>query len=158
MLTSAPVRLRIGLLLFTVAALILWNLRFGPYRLTKMTQSAAAEAVARAGSEFKVDLDFTEASIAKVESIAARLYQGNALSEPQREEWSKLLGVYVGEVARRNHGGEWLIPKDGPFAGALVLQTKQGQSSPPSKVYKRLTNGEEDNLEFYYKVMMRPRE
>lgn len=148
-------RLRIGLILITVLALILWNLRYGSYRLIKTTQKAAADAVELAQRDFQVSLDFSEASVAKVEEIATRAAaSGAALPEARREELAKLLGVYLGEVARRHHGGEWLIPKEGPFQGALVLQSKRGQTSPPSKVYKRLTDGPEDNLVFYYKALL----
>lgn len=148
-------RLRIGLLLFTLAALIFWNLRYGPYRVNKMTQSAARQAVERAQTEFQVELDFTEASIAKVEEIAGRAASGASLSEARREELAKLFGVYLGEVARRHHGGEWLIPKKGPLQGALVLQSKHGLTSPPSKVYQRLTGGPGDNLTAYYQALTR---
>lgn len=149
-------RLRLGLLLLTIVALVLWNLRFGPYRLTRMTQNAAREAVERAQSEYQVELDFSEASIAKVEEVAGRARAGGALNEAGRAELAKLLGVYLGEVARRHHGGQWIIPKEGPFQGALVLQSKRGMTSPPSKVYKRLVDGEGDNLAAYYQVLTRP--
>ena len=143
------------LLLVAILALVGWNIRFGPYRLRRMIAAASGEAVERAKTEFKIELDFTEASVEKVEEIAARVFARQPLAEERRAELAKLIGVYLGEVARRNHGGEWTIPKDGPMAGALVLQGKTGQSSPPSKVYKRLTDGDGDNLAIYYQQLIR---
>ena len=148
-------RVRIGLLLLVVFALIAWNLRFGPYRLRRMVEAGCAEAVQRAQAEFGVELDYSEGSIAKVEAIAAKVFAQQPLAEERRAELSKLLGVYLGEVARRNHGGEWLIPQEGPLAGALVLRRGTGETSPPSKVYQRLIKGDEDNLASYYQVLVR---
>ena len=128
---------------------------FGPYRLRRLVAATATEAVERARTEFKIELDFSESSVEKVEEIAARALAQPRFSEERRAELAKLFGVYLGEVARRNHGGEWLIPQGGPMAGALVLQGKGGQSSPPSKVYKRLANGGEDNLTVYYELLVK---
>ncbi|MBM3794947.1 MAG: hypothetical protein FJW31_12960 [Acidobacteria bacterium] len=101
--------------------------------------------------DFQVELDLSEESIPKVEEIAVRATAGS-LTEARREELSKLFGVYLGEVARRYHGGEWLIPATGPIAGALMLQNRRGQTSPPGRVHQRL-NGEGGSLAGYYRTI-----
>lgn len=112
----------------------------------------AQDAVNQAQGQFQVSLDYSEASIAKVESILAQL--GTSLPDPKREQQAMLWGAYIGEVARRHHGGAWVVPSDGPFTGVITLQAADGNSfSPPAKVHKRLTNGDEDNVAFYYRVM-----
>lgn len=144
-------RVRVGLLLLTIVALIFWNLRYGPYRLKRLIDSGCQQAIEMSQRDFKTELDLSEESIPKVEAIAAQAAAG-PLTEARREELSKLLGVYLGEVARRYHGGEWLIPRDGPAAAALMLRNRRGQTSPPARVYQRL-GGEGGSLADYYRTI-----
>ncbi len=113
----------------------------------------AQRAVEAAKRDFQIELDYSEASIRSLEEVAGRMFSQKP-SGAQLEQLCFLYGAYLGEVARRHHGGDWVIPTDGPYAGVVTLQTKGGsQTSPSAKLYKRLTNGDEDNLDFYYKVL-----
>lgn len=55
------------------------------------------------------------------------------------------MGAYLGETLRRNYGGEWAVENE-----ITVLNISGFKIFPSSKVYKRLTNGPEDNVAFYY--------
>lgn len=145
-------RIRVGLLLLTIVALIFWNLNHGPYRMKRLIDSGCAQAMEMARRDFKVELDLSAESIPRVEEIAARAAAAGTLTEARRAELSKLLGVYLGEVARRYHGGEWLIPASGPAKGALMLRNRRGQTSPPARVYQRL-GGEGGSLADYYRAI-----
>jgi hypothetical protein len=61
-------------------------------------------------------------------------------------------GAYLGEVLHKRHGGKWSKPADGLFRGNYFLTVHETQLSPPSKVYKRIVDGAEDNLNHYYQV------
>ncbi len=61
------------------------------------------------------------------------------------------LGCYVGEVIKRNYGGEW-ITNDNEPNGEIDIQVKLEDSSiilPVHKVMKRFQNGEEDSIYAY---------
>jgi hypothetical protein len=55
----------------------------------------------------------------------------------------------VGEVLRRTHGGEWAL-----VDGQVTLTHGAGRVWPIAKVLKRITNGSEDNVAVYYKVLV----
>ena len=83
----------------------------------------AQEAPAQVERDFGACLDFGEQSIRKVEELAAR--QGTVMTGEKRERQAMLWGAYVGEVARKKHGGEWQAG-DGPFAGTVAPRSRAG--------------------------------
>jgi hypothetical protein len=123
----------------------------GEATIEKMMGAFSLDAVTHA-TKMGVSLDYTEASLNDVELILSKL-ENSRPSEPDLQAASKCYGGYIGEVMRFEWGGgEWLVPSDGPFQGALTFQYRQFLMSPPDKVYKRLTNGSEDNILFYFEV------
>lgn len=114
----------------------------------------AEDAVDFAFSKFGVSLDYANDSIRDVESIAEKLFQtrpkgflGKLLrrgpSDDEVQMVCKMLGGYIGEIYRRSKGGDWAINDE---LQALGINHGESWVFPPSKVYKRLTNGTEDNL------------
>ena len=78
--------------------------------VARRAANEAAELVRFARAELGIRLDWSDASIAEVEELAMELgrdlrREGGKLSEVDR--LVQLLGSYVGEVYRRNHGGSW---------------------------------------------------
>ena len=68
--------------------------------------------------------------------------------------YAKAYGSYVGEVYRRNHGAEWGIVNLGgqKFPG---LRTKFGTNFWPwGRALNRITQGVENNIADYYKVLL----
>jgi hypothetical protein len=139
----------------------------GAATIEKMMSAFSLDAVDHA-ARLGVQLDYTEASLEQVEAILgkleaelpkglAKLYR-KAPSQSDIETVAKLYGGYIGEVMRFEwRVGEWVIPDDGPFAGALVLRYGDAQTSPPGKVFKRLTEGAGDNIFYYYQVLKQDR-
>jgi hypothetical protein len=146
----------IGCLLVLAGGFVWWAFRtFTPDRVMA---EYARDAVVQARTIFQIDLDFSEGSIARIEEIAARQYReissGVLPVEETLQRSSIAWGAYLGEVMRKHKGGSWRIPQDGPYKGIYVLEFPGGgQVSPPAKVHGRLTNGDEDNLELYYRVV-----
>lgn len=130
--------------------------------LNDVMAAYAGDAVNFARQKFQVTLDYSVESIGPVEEIAKQLYspkaQGllgklfNAKPSPQDlEQTCKMLGGYIGEVYRRQKGGEWAMNDKFKVVGIC-----RGTSwiFPPAKVQKRLINGDEDNLQFYFQFLM----
>ncbi len=118
----------------------------------------AVNAVNFAQTNFRISLDFSVKSIAQVEIIAnglyymrpkgfiARLFRKQP-SEHEVETVSKMLGSYIGEVYRQNKGGEWQINHEHQAIGLL---DGENWIFPLAKVYKRITNGKQDDLNSFF--------
>jgi hypothetical protein len=68
--------------------------------------------------------------------------------------FAKVFGSYIGEVYRRNHGGEWgMVDLDGQkFPG---IKNKFGTSFWPwGRALNRITQGSENNVTDYYKTLL----
>ncbi len=127
----------------------------------------AQAAVYLAREQFEIDLDFSEDSLQQVETILDGYYKilpkgvmrtlGQILKRgPSQEEIQRMAmvwGAYIGEVIRRHWGGEWTTESNAPVGAVLTLRVHEIEMFPPAKAYKRLTNGPEDNIWFYYEVL-----
>ncbi|MFZ5745521.1 MAG: hypothetical protein ACOY7T_13680 [Pseudomonadota bacterium] len=69
------------------------------------------------------------------------------------------IGAYVGEVLRRNLGGEWVGDDNDPQAeiNVSLLLTDGSTIWPIQRVMKRLRNGKEDGLEAYGVALSSPK-
>lgn len=109
----------------------------------------AKQAVAFAKQGFKINLDFSDNSIKDLERILEIFYgsftPGQEPTEDELQNAAIIWGAYLGETLRRNYGGEWAVENE-----ISVLKIANFKIFPPSKIYKRLTNGPEDNVAFYF--------
>lgn len=122
-------------------------------------EKLALTAVEMSKTQFDIELDFSEKSLENVEEVLSRFYKtipkgitklwSRGPSESQLNSVSIIYGAYIGEVIRRHYGGEWSQEDD---SGIFTLVSKEVTMVPSSKVYKRITNGPEDNVSFYYTV------
>jgi len=92
-----------------------------------------------------VSLDYSEESLAHVDTILEAMTPDGVLTPKSTEEedrlWmlSKMYGGYVGQVVIKQLGGEWQL-QDLPSGGSrVVLLCRETQAFPPEKVFKRLT-------------------
>lgn len=128
--------------------------------ISDMMEAYSLDAIDFARENFQEQLDYSESSIEQVEQIAAKLYDDipkgffsrllkKGPSEEEIELVSKMLGGYIGEVFIRSQGGEWKYHEQ---FSTFALNKGDSWLFPVSKVYKRLTNGEEDNLSSFYRI------
>jgi len=130
-----------------------------------MMEAYALDAVDHARSSKGVELDFSIESVRHVESILETMYDSKPKgfvsklfsrgpSQQTIDTFSKMYGAYIGEVLRRHSGGDWSLDPEFAAPTAIVC-LKKGESRlwPPAKVRKRLTNGPEDNVWFYFHVI-----
>ena len=128
--------------------------------ISAMMEAYSLDAVDYAKSHFDITLDFTESSVEKVELIVSKLYDSihrsflsklfyDSPSDDEIETISKVLGAYIGEVFIQEHGGVW-----GYNEQLLTLGIQSGDNwlFPCTKVFKRLTKGEEDSLICFYEI------
>jgi hypothetical protein len=97
--------------------------------ILNMAEAYSLDAVDIAARNFKLTLDWSEASIERVEEMLGVLHERQGI------------GSYIGEVFRKHHGGEWGIVQLGAdrFPG---IQDKNGARFWPwSRVQKRLVAG-----------------
>ena len=131
-----------------------------------MMAAYAQDAVDHAKTAAGVTLDYSADSIKQVEGVLETLCAATprGLSRifrrgPTQEDvatMAKMYGGYIGEVVRRTAGGEWVLDTE-IAAGETVISLRKGEQRifPPAKVHKRLANGSEDNVWFYYQVLMK---
>jgi hypothetical protein len=132
-----------------------------------MMVAYAEDAVEHARTLSGVTLDYSPDSIQHVEGILEELYAAMPRGffarlfskEPSAEDVStmcKLYGGYIGEVLRRTAGGEWTLDTEiVPGESTICLRKGENRVFPPAKVYKRLKKGSEDNVWFYFQVLMK---
>ena len=118
----------------------------------------AAELVRFARTELGVQLDWSDASITQIERLAVALgkdlrREGGKLSEV--EGLVRLLGSYVGEVYRRNHGGSWGEAKVGG-QHRIALRPTRGDTLlwPAERIRQRLRQGAGGGLATHYQSRM----
>jgi hypothetical protein len=132
----------------------------GKPTVADMTAAYALDAVDHAKAAANVDLDFSEESVGGVEAVLTQLHNalpksffaklfGRGPSSDDILTMSKMYGSYVGEVLRRTRGGEWAL-----IDGQVTLTNGDERVWPIAKVYKRITNGGEDNVAVYFKVLV----
>lgn len=116
----------------------------------------AADMVVAAAEISSVDLDYSVASLKAVDDIIEEMRQDGCSSD-QIAETLFGFGCYVGAIFVQHAGGTWRNAADTPMAelAGLPLVVELGTASfcnPIGKVFKRLENGEEDSLPYFYKA------
>jgi len=128
--------------------------------VTDMMRAYAEDAINFA-KQLNIELDFSEESLNKLDLILQQFHDGipkglkklfiKGPSEEQITQMSKMWGGYLGETIIRMFGGEWIMSKT--FENAIAIQVQGTEIYPPAKTYKRIVNGQEDNIVNYYKVL-----
>lgn len=131
-----------------------------------MMVAYAADAVEYA-AKLKKKLDYSEESIATLEQVCDILHKAipktwfarffmlkRKPSDKTILQYSKMLGGYLGEVIIRNHGGKWSIEDFMNQGNTIVLTVGDTKIFPVGRVYKRLKEGSENNLQHYYSVLL----
>ena len=126
--------------------------------IADMMYGCAAEAVAVAQEEFGFTLDYSHGSVESLETVlASTVASMDASDKAALEHAVKCWGSYLGEVVRKNFGGQWeLIQYPGRAAAVPALVIDGSQLYPLMKVYRRLTVGDAENVrDFYAKIRNR---
>jgi hypothetical protein len=126
-------------------------------QVVQVAEAFALDAVDLAARNFRITLDWSEASIQQVERMLGKLHDQMGSARPSEETvwvFAKSLGSYIGEVLRRRHGAAWgMVTLDGQSYPGLQLPGG-GLVWPWAKAHKRMTNGPEDNVWHYYRILL----
>ena len=116
---------------------------------------AYAEKAVKTALEFHTQLDYSENSLMQVEAILAELAAKSAgVSGEEVGEICKTWGSYLGEVVRRRFGGEWSVETyPGKQFATLTLSVGANKLFPTMKIHRRLTQGADDNVWSFYKMV-----
>lgn len=128
--------------------------------LAALKPGADANAVMREIAEHAVDwarghnvaLDYSPGSVERLEELLGKMGQ---VDERRAEYEAIRCGAYIGEVIRRAVGGEWAL--DHEVAGPMSFPFTWGgdnTSFPVGWCWKRMVNGEEDNVWHKYQVFL----
>ena len=116
----------------------------------------AADIVASAKKISGATLDYSVKSLAKVDRIIGGFHDDGVTVE-QIAATVFGFGCYVGEVFVRNAGAKWRAATqeeiDNIYGVPLIVELdKDTTANPIGKVIKRLENGEEDNIPYFYRA------
>ncbi|MEM1208098.1 MAG: hypothetical protein AAGI54_02410 [Planctomycetota bacterium] len=120
-------------------------------------QRFADEAVSIASDTWDAHFDYTDESIIEVETTLEHLhvmYKENRLPENQLNGAAVMNGAYIGELIRRNHGGEWLTDEESLKSGAYAIEFDGNRAFPVGWCVKRIQNGIEDNVQGKYEFFV----
>lgn len=161
MKTSTAIALAFLILVIGFAFLARYKKRHQFQSAAELTQWLASEAVKDANKNNQVALDFTPESIKSVDAILGRIHD-SYVKNPSSISVNGLAsayGAYIGEVIRRSEpDAKW--ERDDPVAGekSYPLFWGGGRSYPMAWCYKRIVNGDEDNVWVKYRVLKDQRE
>lgn len=111
--------------------------------------SQAAAQVAR--EQFRRDLDYSSESIEGLDEILVLVGESPELDIDFEV---RLWGSYLGEVLRRRYAGGWEMTKyPGGEMAVPAVEVRGSRLFPLMKVYRRLTEGEEEDLATFFAMV-----
>ena len=119
--------------------------------LASMMEGYARAAAELGRSEFKQKLDFSSESIDALDEILVRVGESPEL---ELDFEVRLWGSYLGVVLRRRYAGTWemtLYP--GGVMAVPAIEVRASRLFPLMKVYRRLTQGDEEDLRGFYAMV-----
>jgi hypothetical protein len=122
-------------------------------KLQQIAEAYSRDLVTFARQRFDIDLDWSDDSILAVEGLGAELhheYRRIRPTDKQIEPYFRMVGSYIGEVYRMNHGADWgWVTRDGyRFPG--MKRPPRTLFWPWARAHNRIVHGPDDNLWQYY--------
>jgi hypothetical protein len=111
-----------------------------------------AQAAAELGrGEFRQKMDFSAESIDALDEILVLVGES---PERDLDFEVRLWGSYLGEVLRRRYAGTWgMTQYPGGAAAVPAVDVRGSRLFPLLKVYRRLTEGAEEDLRAFYAMV-----
>jgi hypothetical protein len=98
--------------------------------------------------DYEVELDFSRASLARVDEVLGLFHDSRTkLPTP----FGRFTGYYVSEVARKEFGGGYFVIDEEPGSILVIGEPARGVIYHAyDKVFGRVENGPEDDLTFFH--------
>jgi hypothetical protein len=154
-------------LVLLIALLVVYRLRRPAAQpladdIDALMAAHADDAVRRAEAEFGTHLDYTPASDQQVEAILADLHDRHKhqpLGERELGREARLWGAYLGAVSKRLRPCTWRKDSAAAGEGSLPLVFgERDETFPCAWTYKRIKNGEEDNVTVKFQLLILERD
>ena len=118
----------------------------------------ATYAVKSAKNDYDIILDYSPESVELIEEILSKIHnqhQREPYSDTQLTKEALKWGAYLGEVIKIQKSAEWKPDSEVGGPGSLPLYYGKNSASFPVRwCYKRIINGEEDNVFHKYMYVM----
>ena len=119
--------------------------------LAAMMEGYAQAAVETAKSEYRLTLDYSGDSVNVLDEIVVLVSE---TVDIDLDFESRLWGSYLGEVIRSRYAGMWEMTQyPGGQVAVPAVEIRGSRLFPLMKVYRRLTNGEEEDLRTFYNMV-----
>lgn len=119
--------------------------------LAAMMEGYAEAAITTAKNEYRHTLDYSAESINALDEVVVLLSES---LEIDLDFESRLWGSYLGEVIRIRYAGSWEMTQyPGGQVAVPAVEVRGSRLFPLMKVYRRLTNGEEEDLRTFYNMV-----
>jgi hypothetical protein len=116
-----------------------------------MMEGYAQAAVELAHTEFERELDYSANSVEVLDDILVLVSES---PEKDIDFEVRLWGSYLGEVLRRRYAGGWEMTQyPGGTVAVPAVDVRGSRLFPLMKVYRRLTAGEEEDLQSFYAMV-----
>lgn len=110
----------------------------------------AADILEAAAEISGVTLDYSVASLAAVDSILGEM-QRDGIGSDDVAETLFGFGAYIGEVFVRHAAGKWVV--DARFGDLpVVMLANDTVCNPIGKAFKRVDDGEAENIAYFFQV------
>jgi hypothetical protein len=119
--------------------------------LGSMMEGYARAAAELGRDQFAQKLDFSSESIDGLDEVLVRVGESPELD---LDFEVRLWGSYLGEVLRRRYAGLWEMTQyPGGMAAVPAIDVRGSRVFPLMKVFRRLTEGEEEDLRTFYAMV-----
>jgi hypothetical protein len=119
--------------------------------LGSMMEGYARAAAELGRDQFSQKLDFSSESIDGLDEVLVRVGESPELD---LDFEVRLWGSYLGEVLRRRYAGVWEMTQyPGGMAAVPAIDVRGSRVFPLMKVFRRLTEGEEEDLRTFYAMV-----
>ena len=119
--------------------------------LGAMMEGYAQAAVETAKSDYRQTLDYSAESINTLDEIIVLISESVDID---LDFESRLWGSYLGEVIRIRYAGSWdMTQYPGGQLAVPAVEVRGSRLFPLMKIYRRLTNGEEEDLRTFYNMV-----
>jgi hypothetical protein len=128
------------------------NLESAVFSTLEAMMEKYAQAAANVGrDDFRRELDFSSESVERLDEILLLVGEN---PENDLDFEVRLWGSYLGEVLRRRYAGNWEMTRyPGAEMAVPAVEVRGSRLFPLMKVYRRLTEGEEEDLATFYAMV-----
>ncbi|WP_158968357.1 hypothetical protein [Paraglaciecola sp. L3A3] len=121
--------------------------------LASLMADSAQNAITTTKEEFNLTLDGSEQTLDLVDDVILSWldkYKAIVLEEDAVFTICNIYGAYVGEIFRKNIGGDWKYDESDPDAPYVVLSYADRTYAFAGVCYQRLVNDSQVSLKQYY--------